>query len=178
MYVKQLTSAACLAAILLTAGCAEPGPDGRQDWQLKEQNAQQDQVKQVVCFFTQSMWQSFDAEGDRNPEGFKFTLYLLSARTGLGVLVDGLIRVKMYSVDRDEDNRIVRKLVQEWNMKTSDLPRAREQRAFGYAYVPYLYWGDIDVLGRQVEISVEYESPSGRVVRSQTTTHKVPAPRT
>jgi len=40
--------------------------------------------------------------------------------------------------------------------------------------VPPLYWGDVDLLGKEVEIIVKYESPTGRIVQAQTKHERVP----
>jgi hypothetical protein len=58
---------------------------------------------------------------------------------------------------------------------TSDLPRRKETR-LGAGYQPSLFWGDADVLGKEVQIVVRFESPGGKVMQSQTVHKKVPKP--
>jgi hypothetical protein len=58
----------------------------------------------------------------------------------------------------------------------NDLPR-REPGKFGYGYQPQIYWGDLEVYGKDIEIVIQYESPGGRVLQSQTKRVRVPARR-
>lgn len=134
-----------------------------------------DDVYKVVCFYPPNMWQSFDAAGDRNPEGFVFVMYLLSQKSDKGVYADGTLHVDLFCIDHLPDAPPRRSLVQNWSVHTSELPRRKETR-LGAGYQPSLYWGDADVLGKEVQIVVRFESASGKVLQSQTVHKRVPKP--
>ena len=44
----------------------------------------------------------------------------------------------------------------------------------GVGYQPSVFWGDVDIYGRDVELLIKYESPTGRIVPSETVHLKVP----
>ena len=52
--------------------------------------------------------------------------------------------------------------------------RVRRQSQMGWAYQLYLNWGDVDVLGKEVRISISYVGSDGRVVRSRSVDRRVP----
>ena len=165
-------------ALLAAAGCAE-GPT----WNLGGQStsappmAPPEDVGQVICLYQQPYFKSFDREGDRNPEGFKFNMYLGSRKTGRGVLTHGTLQTRMYRRDPQPDGSVQRTEVCAWTQDLADVPRTTQEFALGWAYVPHFYWGDADVLGTEVEIVTWYEAPDGRKVYAQTQTTKVPAPK-
>lgn len=164
-----------IAAAMSVAGCAQDH-QGLALLRPKASNApanRANDVSNVVCFFPANMWQSFDVEGDTKPEGFAFVLYLVSGKTGKGSYVDGQLKVSMYKFDRAPDGSKVRSLAQDWSVDTRDLPKRKATR-LGVGYQPYMYWGDTKVLGKEIEIMVQYRSPSGQRVVGQTVHLKVP----
>ncbi len=171
--LKPLLLTLCVFA-LVSGGCTAD----RVNWfQPKQQAKKSDpgpDIESVVCFYPPNMWQSFDKEGDLNPEGFSFVLYLISGATQKGVWTDGKLNVSMYRVDRKDDGSVKRSLACDWPVDMSRLPR-RQPGKLGFSYQPALCWGDLDVLGDEVEIVVQYESPGGKTVQSQTHRTKVPA---
>lgn len=132
------------------------------------------EIVRVVCIYRQNPFRSYDPEGDPNPGGFGFTLYLESHKTGEGVLADGTLRAKMYIIDRDPRDQPVRTPVQEWSVPLDRVPRSKKPSVMGWAYVPQFAWGNADVLGKEVEVVVSYEAPDGRIVRGQTKRLLVP----
>jgi hypothetical protein len=133
------------------------------------------QIVRVVCIYRQDPFRSYDAEGDPNPEGFSFTLYLESHKTGKGVLADGTLRAKMYAIERDSQGESSRRPVQDWSVSLDKVPRSKKPSVMGWAYVPQFVWGDnADILGKEVEVVVSYEAPDGRIVRGQTKRLLVP----
>ena len=165
MLSKRIAFCMSLAAVGAVGGCVDPQAAG--DGQTPEY------IYRVVCFYPPNMWQSFDQEGDLNPEGLAFVMYLLSSKTSKGTHADGLVHVKMYRIDRRPDGSTERTLVRDWTAGTSEL-RRRTPTKFGYGYDVYLHWDDLDILGQEVEIVVQYESPAGRLVQSQTKQTRVP----
>lgn len=149
------------------------GPRGRGDGQSVAPPQDTD-IYKVICFYSPNMWQSFDEEGDLDPEGFAFVMYLISKKTDRGAFVDGTLHIRMYTLDKQPDGSRKRNLVGNWSQPAGDAPQ-RARTLLGNSYQPTIHWGDIDVLGRSVQIVAEYESPTGRVVRGQTHETKVPA---
>jgi hypothetical protein len=162
---------------LVALGACEPGAGKSGDWWLANPRAKpkSPEIVRVVCIYRQDPFRSYDAEGDPNPEGFSFTLYLESHKTGKGVLADGTLRAKMYAIDRDPQGQPVRTPVQEWSVPLKQVPRSKKPSVMGWAYVPQFVWGgNADILGKEVEVVVSYESPDGRIVRGQTKRLLVP----
>jgi hypothetical protein len=173
--------AAVLLLIGAIPGCAEPGhaelfgPDQSQAHRLPGYST--DPVMKVIPFFQPepACFRSFDPEGDPNPEGFAFTLYLQSARTGLGIHPEGTLQVKMYRLEPTAQGIVTRNLVYESRpVPVHTLPHSTQRTALGWGYAPSFYWGNADVLGYRVEVVVEFTGVDGRVVRSQPRPLKVP----
>jgi hypothetical protein len=170
-----------LAIIMITGVCVPTGCQGKRARRTQEHQpvtapARDTDIFRVVCFFPQNMWTSFDAEGDLNCEGFAFVMYLLSRQTERGTLVPGTLHIDLYTVSKDASGRKTRALARQWSQPMDEVPR-RSPTKFGNGYQPTVTWGEMDMLGKRVEIVVRYESPSGRVVQSQTHATKVPGRR-
>ena len=167
-------AALATASVMLAAagmGCTRSGRSMAKD---QQQAAQDTDVYRVVCFFPPNTWKSFDEEGDLNPEGFSFVMYLISRKSNKGVFADGTFHVEIY--ERGEVNasgRRPRHLVFETSAPMEDLPR-RSRTMLGVGYQPAVYWGDLDIYGHDIEVVVKYESPTGRIVPSETVSLKVP----
>jgi hypothetical protein len=168
--------------VLGLSGCLEPlgaGPGGAEPIGPRElPGYSTDPVMKVIPFFAPepACFRSFDAEGDPNPEGFAFTLYLQSARTGKGIHPEGTLQVKMYRLEPTVQGIVTRALVYESEpVPVHTLTYSTQRTALGWGYAPSFYWGDADVLGYRVEVVVEFTGEDGRVVRSQPRSLKVPA---
>ncbi len=134
------------------------------------------EVARVVCFFDLNPFLSFDEEGDPNPEGFRTTVVLASRKTGKGIAADGVVRAKMYRVDRVTPDKTARTLLREWAVDTAGLTTFKSG-ALGEGYKLEFQWAkEDDVLGHEVEIVVSFEGRDGRVIRSQTKAQRVPPP--
>jgi len=173
---------AALLLIAAFAGCLEPGRAGLGDLDQSEARRlpgySSDPVMKVICLFRPepACFRSFDAEGDPNPEGFAFTLYLQSARTEKGIHPEGTSQVKMYRLEPTAQGIVTRNLVYESRpVPAHTLPYSTQRTALGWGYAPSFYWGDADVLGYKVEVVVEFTGTDGRVVRSQPRGLKVPS---
>jgi hypothetical protein len=134
-------------------------------------------IIRVVKFFSISPWINFDPNNSRKPGGFAVeALYLVSARTERGAFGDGIIRVIMTAVDRDEKGKKVVREVQRWSFDPEEaLPyRLKEKQVLGYGYQLRCNWGDADVLGKEIAIRVEFERRDGRVITGQANHFLVP----
>jgi len=150
--------------------------DGRfgGDRQRPAPSAKDTEIFRVVCFFPPNMWKSFDSAGDRNPEGFAFVMYLISGKTGKGIYADGTFRVELYRYgEADRNGRRQRDLVFDTAAPMAQIAR-RSPTMLGEGYQPYVFWGDLQIYGDDIEVVVKYESPTGRTVSSETVHVKVP----
>jgi hypothetical protein len=122
-------------------------------------------------------WLQFDPT-DPRPQGLVISaLFLVSNKTGKGAFADGLITVKMYRVDRDEQRRETRTLVHTWDFTTQQaLPyRAVKRTVIGQGYQLHLRWPkDMDLTRREIIVIVEFTRPDGAVIRGGTKFLKVP----
>ena len=101
--------------------------------------------------------------------------YLQSPHTGKGTLAIGDLQVEIYRWDRRSDE--ARQKVFDSTVPLDRINRLKRPTAIGWGYVMELFWGDIDLLGRDIDVVVTYRSPEGRIVRAQTKTLLVPARR-
>jgi len=104
-------------------------------------------------------------------------LYLTGGPSGKGVFGDGIIRPKLYVMERDREGKRQWHLVKEWSYDVDQAMGYRTNREFlpGWGYRLHLKWGDeIDLCGREVRLIVEFERKDGIVVRSGKTDRKVP----
>jgi hypothetical protein len=165
----------CAAALPGLFGCNPEGGGWRLQREQPVNSAADTDIFRVLCFYPANMWKSYDPEGDPNPEGFAFVMYLMSRDTGKGVFADGTFRVELYRRgELGSDGRRSRDLVFDTWAPMSALPR-RSRTMLGHGYQPYVDWGELDIFGADIEIVVKYESPSGRIVPSETVNMKVPA---
>ncbi|HEY3245309.1 MAG TPA: hypothetical protein VGM03_18360 [Phycisphaerae bacterium] len=135
------------------------------------------EVARVVCFYAQNPWMSFDPEGDPNPEGFRFTVYLASDKSGRGIIVDGQLRIELFRLE----NAGARQSVCDTRVDLSDLPRAAKETTLGWGYVCPFTWGlntgETDLLGHDLDVVVSYVAPDGHAIRAQTKSLRVPGRR-
>jgi len=104
-------------------------------------------------------------------------LYLVSAKTRKGAFADGLIRVKLYRVDRDGPGQERRHLVHVWEFTPEQaLPyRALRRTYLGYGYQLHLRWPeDCDVIGKEICVVVEFVRPDNKVISSRPKFMRVP----
>ena len=156
---------------LCLAGCA----GGTSAWNSSKTERLSDTVVDVLPVYgSNKPWISFDEAGDRDPEGFKISLYLIDGETKQGAFGDGNVVVEMYTVDPRPDGRIERTLAKSWRFGPHDAPRGRKPTALGWGYLLHLDWRPGDYAGRVIEVAVVYERTDGRVVRSVTKQLRVP----
>lgn len=131
----------------------------------------------VRTFGFKEPWISFDAEGDRNAEGFKLTVVLESGDGPQGVVGDGLLMIKMYRIDRGPGGKRMREPACEWEFTPEQATPflSRKKREWGWGYGLRLNWGDADVYGREVEVVASFKLLDGRVIAGTPLSMKVPA---
>ena len=177
---RTVTALGVLASVTVVAGCIHPndGLELRYGQNVGDMALRED-IVQVKKFYPGSPWLSFDEAGDPNPEGFKVNVYLLSAANGLGVFGDGNIVVTMYTVPEIQPEGAPPAepvLKKRWVLTPEDcMPfRATRRTVMGYGYGLRLTWGDVDVLGKTVTVTIAFERRDGTIIQSQPQTFRVP----
>ena len=135
------------------------------------------EIMKVVCFYRPNPFMSFDRAGDPDPEGFTFTLFLISRHNTKGVLENGSLTVRMFRIDPRAPATERRTLVREWTVETGTLVQStRPHPLFGMGYQPQFAWEKSDdVLGREIEVVAAFTTRDGRTIQSQTKALRVPA---
>ena len=177
--MRQLVVSFIILGACVT-GCADPQAGSTTDQQTLKSKGFRDDIFKVVSVFPQNMWQSYDAAGTADPEGFKFIVYLLSVGTKRGALADGFLHVQMYYMEPLPNGSKLRRLVRKWSYHTSEIPKRAYSKMTGYSYQPSLRWdeqGPGEFYGEEVEIVVQFESAKGNVIQGQTKLLRVPSRR-
>lgn len=153
---------AMLAVMATLAGCATSG----------RSSTPGPLVRSVRCLYDQRPWLDLDAEGDRDPEGIRFRVFLDDGKDR-GKLYDGTIEVRMYRFDRQADGSLDRRLADTWTYPTSDIHTIKSG-ILGKGYMLNLRWSDKDTAGKDIEVVTLYQDPFGRVTRSVAKRFRVP----
>jgi len=159
------------------AALGRPGGAAKLSVEQVERARLERDIVAIAPHYNPYPWLLFDVTNPR-PQGFKIdALYLISAKTGKGVFGDGIIRVKMYRVERDEAGAGKRTLVHVWEFDPqAALPyRCVRRTVLGYGYQLHLKWpDDCDVLGKEISVVVEFVRRDGKVIRSHPKSFIVP----
>jgi hypothetical protein len=157
---------------------APSGPDPyRMTVQEVESSPLASDIVQVNTHYGLFPWLQFDPANPR-PQGFMVSsLFLVSGKTSKGAFADGLITVRMYRVDRDPQRQETRTLVHTWEFTPKQaLPyRAVKRTVVGQGYQLHLRWpAELDLVGREIVVIVEFTRRDGRTIRSNAKFLKVP----
>jgi hypothetical protein len=102
-------------------------------------------------------------------------LYLLGPES-TGVFGDGVIRPRIYVLQRDQQGKADYKLLKEWSFNTQEaIPfRAKRRTRWGWGYGLFLSWGDLDLTGRDIRLIVNFERLDGLVIAGNKKDWRVP----
>lgn len=177
---RVLLSAIIATAMVMPSGCRTAGPTGANaeagrasGTRARKRHKGGRSIRGVRCLFTLRPWISLDQEGDRDPEGLIYRVFL-DPGTGKGVLAPGMFHIALYEIKRGPEGAIERTLASDWHYPTSRVPTIGEPGMLGEGYVLHLRWARKDIAGREIEIVTKYESPDGRIVQSDTKRMRVP----
>lgn len=138
-------------------------------------------ITAIYSFYSNYPFMSFDEAGDPNPEGLKVSaFYAVSSKTKLGAYADGVIRFKMYRVQRPPGEEPVGKLVKIWEFDPEQARGwrvGREVPHLGWPYQFHLNWGEADVYGQEVRLVPEFEGWDGQIIRGSARSFRVPSRR-
>jgi hypothetical protein len=95
------------------------------------------------------------------------SLYLYG-NTQKGVFGDGIIRPRVYLLERNERGGMEPRLIKEWAFDVEAAMPFRSMTASvqGYGYRLPLVWGDLDLTGKEIRVIVVFERRDGRPVPS------------
>lgn len=102
-------------------------------------------------------------------------LYLLGPKS-TGVFGDGVIRPRLTVAQRNEKGEIEQVLVKEWALDVEEaMPfRAKKRSRWGWGYGLFLTWGDINLMGRDIRLTVTFERSDGYVITGTRKDFRVP----
>ena len=169
--MKQIWLVSLCSCVLLVA-CRSTGPTGASE-RKSVFRKKQTPVRQVVCLFDQRPWLNADAQGDRDPEGIHYRVFLDCGDGGKGVLRDGKFHVEMYMIKRSGGKDVERELVSDWHYPTTQFSTV-SANILGKGYHIQLRWARKDIAGHEIELLTMYEDPDGNAVRAATTRKRVP----
>jgi hypothetical protein len=130
-------------------------------------------VRHIQCLFDAKPWLNLDSAGDRDPEGFRYRVYLRNT-AGKSIYCDGRFDVEMYKIERAKGGEETRTLVSDWHYATSEFARIDRPGMLGVGYVVQFYWADKNLAGSEVEVITTFEDDYGHRVRSETYRLRIP----
>ena len=117
-------------------------------------------------------------EDKQRIRGIKVGPVYLVGPKGKGVFGDGVIRPKLYRLDRGADHKVIPTLIQEWSFTVEEaIPlRIKKPNLLGWGYGLPLVWENADLLdkAREVRVVVEFERSDGGTVTSTRKDLQVP----
>ncbi|MBI4581793.1 MAG: hypothetical protein HY718_19005 [Planctomycetes bacterium] len=104
-------------------------------------------------------------------------LYLLGPKS-TGVFGDGVIHPRLFVAYHDEQGKLQYKLVKEWTLDVQQaMPfRAKRRSDGGWGYSLFLPWGDLNLAGREIRLTVSFERTDGIVISGSKKDFRVPRP--
>lgn len=157
-----------IGAVILSAaltGCQTPRTAGRSD------------IVRVSTFYSsQDVWLNFDQPPTMEPQGFKCSVFLTPAEGEQGTFGDGTIQFNIYRVDRDGAGRGTNTLIHTESFDTERAYgyRGRVRKRFGWGYGFRIPWGDADLRGKEIMVTVSFVRKDGRTIAGQPKYFKVP----
>ena len=165
-----------------TQGCEAPGPSGQAGGaptpgQVADMHTEPNISNVAVFYDPYSAW--IWTEDRSRVCGIKVGPVYLIGPGGKGAFGDGVIRPRLYRLDRGTDGRVKPVLIKEWSFTVEEaLPlRIKREKALGWGYGLPLVWGDQDLLAdgvREVRMVVAFERSDERTINSSKKDLRVP----
>jgi len=110
--------------------------------------------------------------------GVKINALYLQGPNYTGVFGDGTICPRLFVSTRDLRGRLEYRLVKEWAFDVEQaMPfRAKKRMEAGWGYALFLTWGDVDLSGRSIRLTVNFERADGLVISGSKKDFRVPKP--
>lgn len=188
-YAVRAGAALTLAAFL--SGCAQDGasPQTRpaqqqSNWQGNSEPTPDEVARMlepnvlgVTCFydpFNPWIWNTEHT----HVRGIKINALYLRGPNYTGVFGDGTFRPKLYVEVRDERGNKTPKLIKEWTFDVNQaMPfRAKKRMKAGWGYALFLDWGQMDLSGQSLRLTIEFERSDGIVISGSNKSFRVPKP--
>jgi hypothetical protein len=159
-------AAIALAILAATTGCQGPTASG----------GRTDIVRVSTFYNTRAPFLSFQNPPDVVPQGLKFSVFLSAQHSEKGVFGDGEFVIDLYKVERDQSGEPRRQHAKKWTFNTEQAAPYRSIRRteYGWGYGFRLNWGDIDVLGKEIMVTVSFHRKDGATVHGRAFYLKVP----
>ena len=174
---KAGSSVACfcvflMAGVLLAGGCQplEPGPSvaaGEKPAHAVARMPTEPNIVNVVAIYnTMAPW-LWDADKTKIRGIYIAGMFLFGPERH-AVFGDGIIRPRLYVVERGPDGKKQPRLVKEWSFNVEEaMPfRGKKKLTLGWGYGLPLPFGDLDLMGREIQMVVCFERSDGRMVSS------------
>lgn len=164
-------------AATATAKPAKSGDPDREPTPEEVARMIEPNVLGVSCFydpFNPWIWN----EDHTQVRGVKIGAMFLLGPESTGVFGDGIILPKLFVSYRNEQGKRAYKLVKEWSFDVDQaMPfRAKRRTRWGWGYALFLPWGDIDLAGRDVRITVSFKRADGLLISGSKKDFRVPRP--
>lgn len=110
--------------------------------------------------------------------GVRINALYLRGPNYTGVFGDGVIRPRLYVLTRDEQGKQEYRLLKEWTFDVNQaMPfRAKRRMTAGWGYALFLDWGDLNLTGRNVRLTINFERTDGVVISGSKKDFRVPKP--
>jgi len=176
--VPVLVLAGMLAAVVIP-GCETPGSTGGTDRaptpaEVAQARGETDIVNVVALYDSVNPW--IWTEDRSRVHGIRINALYLFGPNDKAVFGEGVIRPKLYVMEKGDDGKKKAVLKREWSFDVDEalLLRAKKETAWGWGYWLPLDWGDLDVSGREIRMVIAFERRDGFVVKSSNKHFPVP----
>jgi hypothetical protein len=186
--IRLLYSAASCGLILSLLGCNEnilspqtrPAqaynpPPGHEPTPEEITRMLEPNVLGVSCFYDPFKPWIWNTEHTRI-RGIKVSALYLRGPNHTGVFGAGIIRPQLFMSYRDEKGAVQSKLIKEWVYDVDQAMqfRAKTRRRAGWGYALFLDWGDLDLSGKHVRLTISFERTDGVVISGSKKEFRVP----
>ena len=162
---------------LLSTGCEQQVREMETARKRSQDTHVRDDVVDISQFTTMVPWRWDEEAG--GVIGMNVRVYLVSAQTGRGTFVSGDLDVHLDVLTPKDGGSYVRQTVHSWTFTERDAYgfRVTNPSIMGASYGLILNWPPrIDVGGREVQLTFEYERANGQRIVRRGSRFKVPLP--
>jgi hypothetical protein len=148
-----------LLAVAVLAGCEAPR---KNDGLAATRVPTEPNVMRTVALYDQYACWMRNEDKTRITGIYVGAVYLLGPE-GKGVFGDGVIRPKLYIMEKNEEGQKVPRLAKEWsfNVEEAMMFRAKEKRAWGWGYGLPLGLGGVDIEKKEIQLVISFERSDG-----------------
>lgn len=132
-------------------------------------------VVNVVAFYTPFQHWHWTQDRSRVRGIIVNAMYLMNPE-GRGVFGDGVIRPRLYLLERTERGGQRPVLLREWSFTVEEATpfRSKKPTVLGWGYMLPLNWEELDLTGREIRLIIAFERADGVIVESSKLDTRVP----